>query len=197
MPSRFDDKDARNRSTTTEAEDDSAETPRDDAPADASADEAAGESSVGQAGPLAELTAEKNALQDRLLRLAAEFDNYRKRIDRDRRDQADAAVASAVEDLLPIVDNLERALEAAAGEDADSYREGVELIHRQMLDLLRRRGVTPIESVGADFDPQLHQAVAHEASPEHREGEVMEEFRRGYKLGDRLLRPAMVKVAKA
>jgi molecular chaperone GrpE len=197
MPSRFDDKDARNRSTTTEAEDDSAETPRDDAPAPASADEAAGEPSVGQADPLAELTAEKNALQDRLLRLAAEFDNYRKRIDRDRRDQADAAVANAVEDLLPIVDNLERALEAPAGEDADSYREGVELIHRQMLDLLRRRGVTPIESVGADFDPQLHQAVAHEASPEHREGEVMEEFRRGYKLGDRLLRPAMVKVAKA
>jgi molecular chaperone GrpE len=195
MPSRFDDKDARNRSTTAEAEDDSAGTPRDDAAA--SADEAAGERSVGQADPLAELTAEKNALQDRLLRLAAEFDNYRKRIDRDRRDQADAAVASAVEDLLPIVDSLERALEAASGEDADSYRQGVELIHRQMLDLLRRRGVTPIESVGADFDPQLHQAVAHEVSPEHREGEVMEEFRRGYKLGDRLLRPAMVKVAKA
>jgi molecular chaperone GrpE len=197
MPSRFDDKDARNRSTTTEAEDDSAETPREDAEADASAEEAAGEPSVGQADSLAELTAEKDALQDRLLRLAAEFDNYRKRIDRDRRDQADAAVANAVEDLLPIVDNLERALEAPAGEDGDSYRQGVELIHRQMLDLLRRRGVTPIESVGADFDPQLHQAVAHEASPEHREGEVMEEFRRGYKLGDRLLRPAMVKVAKA
>jgi molecular chaperone GrpE len=193
MPSRFDNTDARNRSTTTEAEDDSADTPRENA----SADEAAGEPSVGQADPLAELTVEKNALQDRLLRLAAEFDNYRKRIDRDRRDQADAAVASAVEDLLPIVDSLERALEAPAGEDADSYREGVELIHRQMLDLLRRRGVTPIESVGADFDPQLHQAVAHEASPEHREGEIMEEFRRGYKLGDRLLRPAMVKVAKA
>ena len=197
MPSRFDNTDARNRSTTTEAEDDSAETPRENAAADASADEAVGEPSVGQADPLAELTVEKNALQDRLLRLAAEFDNYRKRIDRDRRDQADAAVASAIEDLLPIVDNLDRALEAPAGEDADSYREGVELIHRQMLDLLRRRGVTPIESVGADFDPQLHQAVAHEASPEHREGEVMEEFRRGYKLGDRLLRPAMVKVAKA
>jgi molecular chaperone GrpE len=195
MPSRFDDKDA--RITTTEAEDDSAETPRDSAPADASADEAAGETSVGKADLLAELTAEKDALQDRLLRLAAEFDNYRKRIDRDRRDQADAAVASAVEDLLPIVDSLERALEAPAGEDAGSYRQGVELIHRQMLDLLRRRGVTAIESVGADFDPQLHQAVAHEVSPEHREGEVMEEFRRGYKLGDRLLRPAMVKVAKA
>jgi len=196
MAKRSDDKNARNRSATTEAVDDAAELPRDNASANASADEAADEQSAANADLLAELTEEKNALQDRLLRLAAEFDNYRKRVERDRRDQADAAVASAVEDLLPIVDNLERALEAPAGEDTDSYRQGVELIHRQMLDLLRRRGVTPIESVGADFDPQVHQAVAHEASPEHREGEVMEEFRRGYKLGDRLLRPAMVKVAK-
>ena len=197
MASRSDHKDARNRSTTTGAVDDAAEVPRDDGPADASANEAADEQPAANADLLAELTEEKNALQDRLLRIAAEFDNYRKRVDRDRRDQADAAVASAVEDLLPIVDNLERALEAPAGEDADSYRQGVELIHRQMMDVLRRRGVTPIESVGTDFDPQIHQAVAHEASPEHREGEVMEEFRRGYKLGDRLLRPAMVKVAKA
>ena len=196
MASRSNDKDARNRSTTTGAVDDAAEVPRDDDP-DTSANEAAVEQSTANADLLAQLTEEKNALQDRLLRTAAEFDNYRKRVDRDRRDQADAAVASAVEDLLPIVDNLERALEAPAGEDTDSYRQGVELIHRQMLDVLRRRGVTPIESVGTDFDPQVHQAVAHEASPEHREGEVMEEFRRGYKLGDRLLRPAMVKVAKA
>ena len=196
MASRSDDKDARKRSTTTGAVDDAADVPRDDGP-DTSADEAADEQSAANADLLAQLTEEKNALQDRLLRTAAEFDNYRKRVDRDRRDQADAAVASAVEDLLPIVDNLERALEAPAGEDTDSYRQGVELIHRQMLDVLRRRGVTAIESVGTDFDPQVHQAVAHEASPEHREGEVMEEFRRGYKLGDRLLRPAMVKVAKA
>ena len=196
MASRSNDKDARNRSKTTGAVDDAAEVPRDDDP-DTSANEAADEQSTANADLLAQLTEEKNALQDRLLRLAAEFDNYRKRVDRDRRDQADAAVASAVEDLLPIVDNLERALEAPAGEDTDSYRQGVELIHRQMLDVLRRRGVTPIESVGTDFDPQVHQAVAHEASPEHREGEVMEEFRRGYQLDDRLLRHAMVKVAKA
>jgi molecular chaperone GrpE len=161
-----------------------------------SAEAATGEESAAPAD-LEALRREKDALQDRLLRLAAEFDNYRKRVDRDRRDQSDAAVASAVEDLLPIVDNLERALEAPAGSDGESYRQGVELIHRQMLELLRRRGVTPIESVGTDFNPELHQAVAHEVSPEHREGEVIAEFRRGYKLGDRLLRPAMVKVAKA
>ena len=145
----------------------------------------------------AELRREKDELQDRLLRTAAEFDNYRKRIDRERRDQADAAKAEAIEDLLPIIDNLERALQAPVGTDVEGYRKGVELVHQQMLDLLRRRGVKPIQSVGADFDPRVHEAVVHEVSADHREGEVMEEFRRGYMLGERLLRPAMVKVAKA
>ena len=149
------------------------------------------------AGALDALRAEKDALQDRLLRTAAEFDNYRKRIDRDRRDQADNAMADALEDLLPIMDNLELALSAPAGDDASAYRKGVELIHRQMTDLLKKRGVKVIEAVGADFDPRFHQSVVHEVSTEHREGEVMQELRRGYMLGDRLLRPSMVKVAKA
>jgi len=147
--------------------------------------------------PLDALRKEKDALQDRLLRTAAEFDNYRKRVERDRRDQADAAAADALADFLPIVDDLERALKAPAGGDIGSFRKGIELIHQQMLELLRKRGVKPIEAVGADFDPRFHQAVAHEASADHREGEVMEEYARGYMLGDRLLRPAMVKVAKA
>jgi molecular chaperone GrpE len=139
---------------------------------------------------------EKDELQDRLLRTAAEFDNYRKRVDRDRRDQAESAMADALAGLLPIVDDLERALKAPAGGDNESFRKGVELIHQQMLELLRKRGVKPIEAVGTDFDPRYHQAVVHESSPDHREGEVMEEFARGYMLRDRLLRPAMVKVAK-
>ena len=148
-------------------------------------------------GATAELQREKDALQDRLLRTAAEFDNYRKRIERERRDQADSAAASAIEDLLPIVDNLERALQAPVGTDAEGYRKGVELVHQQMMELLRRRGVKPIQAIGADFDPRFHEAVVHEPSADHREGEVMEELRRGYTLGERLLRPAMVKVAKA
>ena len=147
--------------------------------------------------PLDALRREKDALQDRLLRTAAEFDNYRKRIDRERRDQADAALADALEDLLPIMDNLERALQAPSGDTGDAFRKGVELIHQLMAELLRKRGVKAIECVGADFDPRFHQAVVQEVSPDHREGEVMEEFRRGYMLGERLLRPAMVKVAKA
>jgi molecular chaperone GrpE len=143
------------------------------------------------------LRQEKSTLQDRLLRTAAEFDNYRKRIERDRRDHADSVTADALTDLLPIIDDLERALQAPAAADVDPFRKGVELIHRQMLELLRRRGVKPIEAVGADFDPRFHESVMSEASSEHREGEVLAELRRGYTLGERLLRPAMVKVAKA
>ena len=150
-----------------------------------------------EAPEIAELRRERDALQDRLLRTAAEFDNYRKRIDRDRRDQADAATADAVTDLLPIIDDLERALQSSGTADADGLRKGVELIHRQMLELLRKRGVKAIQAVGADFDPRFHESVASESSPDHREGEVIEEFRRGYMLGERLLRPAMVKVATA
>jgi len=142
------------------------------------------------------LRREKDTLQDRLLRLAADFDNYRKRIDRERRDQAETAMAGALEELLPIIDNLELALDAPVGADADVYRKGVELIHRQMTELLRTRGVRSIDAVGTPFDPRVHQAVVHEVSPAHNEGDVMEELRRGYMLGDRLLRPAMVKVAK-
>jgi molecular chaperone GrpE len=141
------------------------------------------------------LRKEKDALQDRLLRTAAEFDNYRKRIDRERRELADHAATDLLADVLPVVDDLERALQAPAGPEADVYRKGVELIHKQLLDLLRRRGVKPMEVVGVPFDPNFHQAVAQEARAGHREGEVIEELRRGYLLGDRLLRAAMVKVA--
>ncbi len=146
---------------------------------------------------VAELQQQRDQFYDRLLRKTAEFDNYRKRIERERVQQAEAAAADLLEELLPLVDDLERALRADAGsEGADAYRRGVELIHRQLLEVLRKRGVRPIESLGADFDPHFHQAVAHESAQGHREGEVTEEFRRGYMLGDRLLRPAMVKVAK-
>jgi molecular chaperone GrpE len=147
-----------------------------------------------QPDPLEELRRERDAVQDRLLRTAAEFDNYRKRMDRERRDLAEYTAGEVMTELLPIVDNLERALLAAAPDDP--LRKGVELIHRQMLDVLRKRGVKPIEALGADFDPNFHQAVIHEESTQHREGEVMEELQRGYVVGDRLIRPAMVKVAK-
>jgi molecular chaperone GrpE len=143
------------------------------------------------------LKAERNSLQDRLLRTAAEFDNYRKRIERERREQSESAAASLLVEILPVVDNLERALLAPSGPEAAGYRAGVELILRQLGDTLRKRGVTPIEALGTDFDPRVHQAVSQESSDTHRDGEVMQEMQRGYMLGDRLLRPAMVKVAKS
>jgi molecular chaperone GrpE len=151
------------------------------------------------ADALSELRREKDALQDRLLRTAAEFDNYRKRMDRERRELSEYVAADVIADVLPILDNFERALQAAGATlpgDGDAFRKGIELIHKQMLDLLKKRGVTPIQSVGADFDPNFHQAVIHEDSSDHREGEVMQELQRGYLIGERLLRPAMVKVAK-
>jgi molecular chaperone GrpE len=150
-----------------------------------------------QADALDALRREKDALQDRLLRTAAEFENYRKRVDRERREAAEYAGADVLRDMLPIIDDLERALQASAGADAESYRRGVELIHKQMTDLLRKRGVKIIEAVGTQFDPRYHEAVMHEVSADRPEGEVLAEFRRGYILGDRLLRPATVKVAKA
>jgi len=144
----------------------------------------------------AELRKERDDLQDRLLRQAAEFDNYRKRIDRERRDSAHFAAVEFVQELLPVIDDFERALQIEAS-GVDSYRQGVEIIHRALMDMLRRRGVTPIEAVGTTFDPQVHQAVAYEEAPDRQDGEVMEQFTRGYRLGDKLIRPAMVKVAKA
>lgn len=161
------------------------------------------EDAAGAAAPepdpaLAQLTEERDGLRDRLLRLTAEFDNYRKRIDRERRESTERAAEGVLSDLLPILDDLERALAADAGDaSAESYRRGVELIHKQILDLLTRRGVKPIGTVGQQFDPNLHQAVASEPVPGVPEGEIIEELRRGYLLGDRLLRAAMVKVAQA
>ncbi|HXH07391.1 MAG TPA: nucleotide exchange factor GrpE [Vicinamibacterales bacterium] len=145
---------------------------------------------------LRELARQRDEYYELLLRTRAEFDNYRKRIERERQDWAQTAAAELLRELLPVIDDLERALAVETSADgADAYRRGVELIHRQLLDLLRRRGVRPIETVGARFDPRWHQAVAYEPAPGRREGEIVEEYRRGYLFGDRLLRPAAVKVA--
>src|SRR5512133_1057486 len=146
---------------------------------------------------LEQLRRERDENYDRLLRKTAEFENYRRRLEKERREQAQYAAGDLLEALLPIIDDFERALQADAPADADAYRKGVELIYKQLQDLLARRGVTPIDAVGKDFDPRFHQAITHEESPGRREGEVIDEVRRGYMHGERLLRPAMVKVAKA
>lgn len=138
---------------------------------------------------------QRDEYYDLLLRKTAEFDNYRKRTERERQSVSEAAAADLIAELLPLVDDFERALLAGGGED-NAYRRGVELMYRRLLDVLQKRGVRPIEALGADFDPYYHQAVSHEPAEGRRDGEVIEEFRKGYLLGDRLLRPTMVKVAK-
>ena len=168
-----------------------------ESPAATDPSEAAGAANGAAAEDLAALKAERDDFYDRLLRKTAEFDNYRKRIERERREQADQSVVNLLEQLLQVVDDFDLALKVEAGEQAAAYRKGIELIHTKLHDLLRKHGVRPIEALGADFDPNMHQAVVHESSPRHREGEVIGELRRGYMLGDRLLRPSMVKVAKA
>ena len=153
-----------------------------------------------QAGDEA-LRQERDELHDRLLRTAAEFDNYRKRTERERREQAELAAADLIRDLLPLIDDMERALAApvdpAAGAHVARYRDGVDLIRRQFLDVLRRHGVEALEVIGQDFDPEWHEAVAGEPIDGRREGEITGEVRRGYRIGQRLIRPAMVTVAQA
>ncbi len=165
-------------------------------PPDGSPVESSGEPSVASDG-VVELQRQRDEFHDRWLRKSAEFDNYRKRVDRERREQADQAITDLLEELLLVVDDFDLASTVEAGEGSAGYRKGVELIHAKLNDVLRKRGVRPIEALGTDFDPNLHQAVIHESSPDHREGEVIGELRRGYVIGDKLLRPAMVKVAKA
>ena len=143
---------------------------------------------------------ERDEYRDLLLRKTAEFDNYRKRTERERVEHAAAAATDLLTEILPLVDDLERALAADAGAGPgalDAYRAGVELIHKQLLELLRMRGVTPIETDGRPFDPHFHQAVAHEVSTSHAEGAIIDELRRGYMIAGRLLRPALVRVAKS
>jgi molecular chaperone GrpE len=162
------------------------------------------EPASGAAGALepgaAELDAlkkERDELRDRLLRKTAEFDNFRKRVDRERKDFTEWAAADVLTDLVTVLDDFDRALSADAPAEAQPYKAGVELIHKALSDLLRKRGVMPIDVLGKDFDPHKHQAVAYEAVAGAREGEVVEELRKGYTLGERLLRPALVKVARA
>jgi molecular chaperone GrpE len=160
-------------------------------------DDAPGGAAAGTALDPEELQRQRDQYYDLLLRKTAEFDNYRKRIERERQSVTEAAAADLILELLPLVDDLERALQVDPGADGtEGYRRGVELIQRQLLETLRKRGVRPIDALGADFDPHVHQAVLHEPAEGRRDGEVIEEFRRGYMLGDRLLRPSMVKVAK-
>src|SRR5256714_1256688 len=142
------------------------------------------------------LQAERDSLYDRLARQQAEFDNYRKRATREQQDFRQYAVADALKQFLPVLDSFDRALAVATDGGDEKLRSGVELVRKQMLDTLARLGVTPIEAEGAVFDPQMHEAIEMVDTRDARDNHVISELQRGYRLKDRLLRPAMVRVAR-
>lgn len=133
------------------------------------------------------------AEKDRYLRLAAEYDNYRKRSAKERESIYQDVRADTVTKFLPVYDNLARALGQATCDEA--YRKGVEMIMTQLRDILSRMGVTEIEALGQKFDPALHNAVMHEEDETKGEGEIVQELQKGFKMGDKVIRFAMVKVA--
>ena len=145
---------------------------------------------------------ENAELKDRLARRQADFENYRKRVERERSETYNRVVADVAAKLLPVLDNLKRALETEASVEAsesDEFRHflsGVDLIYKQLNGVLDALGVKPIAAVGEQFDPHVHEAVVTEATDDYEPDTVMQELVVGYRLGDKLIRPALVKVAK-
>jgi molecular chaperone GrpE len=158
----------------------------------------AAEASTGTAesssAELQKLKTERDTLLDRLARAQAEFENARRRAAKEQQDFRDFATVDAIKSLLPVIDSFERALQAKS-EPAD-FRTGVELIYKQLQDVLAKLGVRPITAKGEQFDPHVHEAIEMVETSDAADHEVLEEWQRGYKFKDRLLRPAMVKVAK-
>ena len=145
------------------------------------------------------LRRERDEYYDLLLRSQAELQNYRKRVSREKDELRVLARSELIRELLLVMDACEKGLETLEGQtsgtELDSYREGFELVVRQLGTLLERNGVHSVPGVGSAFDPRYHEAVAREAGGEHDEGAIIEEFRKGYRIGERLLRPSQVKVA--
>lgn len=144
---------------------------------------------------LQKLRAERDTLLDRLARLQAEFENARKRAAREQQEFRDFATADAIKALLPALDSFERALRAPETQ-ASEFRNGVELIYKQLQDALTKLGVRPVPAKGEPFDPRIHEAIEMVETTEIPDHQVVDELQRGYKLKERLLRPAMVKVAQ-
>ncbi|WP_296975186.1 nucleotide exchange factor GrpE [Thermobacillus sp. ZCTH02-B1] len=167
--------------------------------------EGAGESGAGadHAEPaderdarIAELESRLEEYRNRLLRSQADFDNFRRRTQREKEELVQFASAGLITRLLPVLDNFERAIAAAkASGDFEALAKGVDMIYRQLFQVLEQEGLKPMETVGQPFNPEFHEAVMRVESDEHEEGTVVEELQRGYILKDRVIRPAMVKVS--
>lgn len=140
------------------------------------------------------LRAERDALIDRLARMQADFDNARKRAAKEQADYRDYALADAIKTIIPVLDSFHRALKSSP--EKSEFHAGVELINKQLQDALSRIGVQPVSAEGQQFDPRFHEAIEMVDSDDAKDNEVIEELQSGYKLKDRLLRPAMVRVAR-
>ena len=157
-----------------------------------------------EAEALANLTAEYEAYRtesekqhDQMLRTIAEFDNSRKRAEREKEESLKYALESFVKELIPTIDSIERAIQSTKeSQDVDALAEGVEMIYKGLLSTLEKRGVTPIEAVNEPFDPMQHEAVMHVESEDVPENNVIEEWQKGYMLHNRVIRPSMVSVSK-
>jgi molecular chaperone GrpE len=134
-------------------------------------------------------------VDDRLLRLAAEFDNYKKRAARERQEYVALANERLVKELLPVLDDLERALQAAAEHEEAKLEDGVRLVHRSLAQLLQREGLEEIDTSGA-FDPHVHEAMLAQPAEDAESGSVLDVIQKGYKIGNRVVRPARVIVAE-
>jgi molecular chaperone GrpE len=142
-----------------------------------------------------EVLESREKLYDRFLRKQAEFENFRKRTEKEKQEFYDFALSHFIKELLPVLDGLDRALYPHEGETVESYKEGMELILKQFRDVVSSVGLQPIRAIGTIFDPNYHQAVMSEENNNLAENEIIEELQRGYTFKDRLLRPSMVKVA--
>jgi molecular chaperone GrpE len=144
---------------------------------------------------MTKLSADLEELRQTLLRRQADFDNYRKRIEKERFEDSKRATARVVEGLIPVIDGFEHALAAHREAEYENYRKGFELIYKQLLDSVTKLGVERIDPVGKSFDPHLHQAVDRAETSEHKDGTILQVFQPGYVFHGRVLRPAMVRVA--
>jgi molecular chaperone GrpE len=144
---------------------------------------------------MAKLTADLEELRQSMLRSQADFANYRKRIEKERFEDAKRATARVIEGLIPVIDGFEHALAAHREAEYENYRKGFELIYKQLLDNVTKLGAERIDPAGKPFDPHLHQAVDREETSQHKDGTVLQVFQPGYVFHGRVLRPAMVRVA--
>ena len=144
---------------------------------------------------MAKLSADLEDLRQTLLRRQADFDNYRKRIEKERFEDSKRATARVIEGLIPVLDGFEQALAAHREAEYENYRKGFELIYKQLVDNMTKLGVERIDPLGKSFDPHLHQAVDRAETSEHKDGTILQVFQPGYVFHGRVLRPAMVRVA--